>query len=169
MKRKAIVCDIDGVLLQTDFILQEIFELGLKGEDKWEYFYNNCNSDRVKVIEETKRFLDTIDSGYYVAKENIIDGFDSYTYCDRQKYVIIISTARNEKCREATEDKLFDEHIGFDKMYMRKQGDLRSACEVKRDHLLKIMKEFDIVAFIDDDLENCEMAKSLGVLSLRRV
>lgn len=169
MKRKAIVCDIDGVLLNSQFILDEIHKLGLKGEEKWEYFYEHCNSNRVEVIEETKKFLDTIDSGYYVTKENIIDGFDSYTHCDRQKYIIIISTARNEKCRTATEDKLFYEHIGYDKMYMRKDGDLRPACEVKREHLLQIMEEFDVIAFIDDDLQNCEMAKSLGILSLRRV
>lgn len=169
MKRKAIVIDLDNTVLNTQFIIEEIFKLGLKGEEKWEYFYNNCNSDRVEVISETKKFLDTIDSGYYVVKEIIIDGFDSYTYCDKQKYVIIISTARNEKCRTATEDKLFDEHIGYDKMYMRKDGDFRSACEVKKDHLIEIMKEFDIVAFIDDDIDNCEMAKELGILSLRRV
>lgn len=167
MKRKAIVCDIDGVLLDSSHIMQEAEDLELYGDLKWDYFYNHCND--VEVISETKKFLDTIDSGYYVTKENIIDGFDSYTYCDRQKYVIIISTARNEKCRTATEDKLFDEHIGYDKMYMRKDDDFRSACEVKREHLLEIMKEFDVIAFIDDDLQNCEMAKSLGVLALRRV
>lgn len=167
MKRKAIVCDIDGVLLDSSHIMQEAEDLELYGDLKWDYFYNHCND--VEVIFETKKFLDTIDSGYYVTKENIIDGFDSYTHCDRQKYVIIISTARNEKCRTATEDKLFDEHIGYDKMYMRKDGDFRSACEVKKDHLIEIMEEFDIVAFIDDDIDNCEMAKSLGILSLRRV
>lgn len=167
MKRKAIVCDIDGVLLNSSHIMQEAEDLELYGDLKWDYFYNHCND--VEVIEETKKFLDTIDSGYYVTKENIIDGFDSYTHCDRQKYVIIISTARNEKCKTATEDKLFDEHIGYDKMYMRKDGDLRPSYEVKREHLLKIMEEFDVIAFIDDDLQNCEMAKSLGILALRRV
>ena len=33
----------------------------------------------------------------------------------------------------------------------------------------EIMKEFDVIAFIDDDLQNCEMAKELEILSLRRV
>ena len=167
MKRKAIVCDIDNTLLDSEHILQEAEALDLYGDLKWDYFYNHCND--VGVIEETKKLLDTIDSGYYVAKENIIDGFDSYTYCDRQKYVIIISTARNEKCRTATEDKLFDEHIWFDKMYMRKDGDFRPANEVKREHLIEIMKGFDVIAFIDDDLQNCEMARDLGILALRRV
>jgi len=166
-KRKCIVIDIDGCLLDTDFILREIFEYKLKGEAKWDYFYDNCNSNRVEVITETKRFLDTIDSGYYVTKENIIDGFDSYTLCDRQKYVMIISTARNEKCREATEDRLFDEHIGYDKMYMRADNDSRPAYMVKKDHLIEIMEDYDIVAFIDDDIDNCEMAKELGILALK--
>ena len=31
------------------------------------------------------------------------------------------------------------------------------------------MKEYDIVMFVDDDLSNCEMAKELGVLALRKI
>lgn len=150
MKPKAIVIDIDGVCLQTDFILDEIHKLGLKGEEKWEYFYNNCNSDRVKAIETTKNFYTTIRYGI------------NDLYC-------IISTARNEKCSVVTLKKLAREKIIFDRSYWRKDGDLRLACEVKREHLLQIMEEFEVIAFIDDDLENCEMAKSLGILALRRV
>lgn len=167
IKRKCIVIDIDGCLLDSSHIMQKAEDLDLYGDLKWDYFYNHCNN--VEVIPETKRFLDTIDSGYYVTKENIIDGFDSYTCCDRQKYVMIISTARNEKCREATEDKLFVEHIGYDKMYMRADNDFRPAYMVKKDHLIEIMVDYDIVAFIDDDIDNCKMAKELGILSLRVV
>ena len=150
MKKKAIVCDIDGVVLDTQFILDEIHELGLKGEEKWEYFYENCNSDRVKAIETTKNFYTTI-------RYEIND-----LWC-------ISSTARNEKCSDATLKKLAREKIVFDRSYWRKDGDLRPACEVKREYLLQIMEEFDVIAFIDDDLQNCKMAKSLGILSLRRV
>lgn len=150
MKCKAIVCDVDGVILQTDFILREIFELGLKGEEKWEYFYEHCNSDRVKAIETFKNFYTTIRYGI-------------------NDLCCIISTARNERCSDATLKKLARDKIIFDMSYWRKNGDLRPACEVKREHLLKIMEKYDIVAFIDDDLDNCEMAKELGVLALRRV
>lgn len=150
MKRKAIVCDIDGVLLDTQFILNEIRKLGLKGEEKWDYFCKNCNSDRVEVIETTKNFYTTIRYGI------------NDLYC-------IISTARNEKCSDATLKKLAKEKIIFDRSYWRKSDDLRPACEVKREHLLKIMEEFDVIAFIDDDLQNCKMAKSFGILALRRV
>ena len=150
MTRKAIVCDIDGVVLNTQFILEEIHELGLKGEDEWEYFYKHCNSDRVKAIETTKNFYTTIRYGI-------------------NDLCCIISTARNVKCSDETLKKLAREKIIFDRSYWRKDGDLRHACEVKREHLLQIMKEFDVIAFIDDDLANCEMAKELGVLALRRV
>ena len=53
---------------------------------------------------------------------------------------------------------------------MRKDDDFRPAYEVKREHIEIIRRMgYDIIAFIDDDLQNCEMAKSLGILSLRRV
>lgn len=164
MKRKAIVCDVDGVILQTDFILQEIFELGLKGEEKWDYFYENCNSNRVEVIEETKKYIDSfIHATYEVEEEN------KPTAITIDSVTLIVSTARNEKCRIETGEKLYRCGIEPYRIYMRARDDLRSACEVKRDHLLKIMEEFDIVAFIDDDLDNCEIAKELGILALRRV
>ena len=43
-KKLAIVLDVDGVLLKSDIIHQEIFELKLKGDNMWDYFYEHCNS-----------------------------------------------------------------------------------------------------------------------------
>lgn len=160
MKRKAIVCDIDGVLLDSEHIMQESEDLELYGDLKWDYFYNHCND--VEVISETKKYIDSfVHATYEVEVEPNVITIDSVT--------LIVSTARNEKCRVETIDKLAQHEIFFNRMYMRKDGDLRPASEVKREHLIKIMKEFDVIAFIDDDLQNCEMAKSLGILSLRRV
>lgn len=152
MKRKAIVIDIDGVCLQTDFILDEIHKLGLKGEEKWEYFYEHCNSDKV------------------LRMKGAIELFRQFSNSGNAPY-IFFSTARNEKCKEATLNKLWKEGfiIPDDAIFMRSYYDLRPAHEVKCEHLLKIMEEFDVIAFIDDDLQNCEIAKSLGILSLRRV
>ena len=149
MKSKVIVCDIDGVCLESEFILREIFELGLKGDDKWDYFYENCNSDRVKAMSGIRLLLELA----------WVSPF----------WNVILSTARNEKCREATEEKLRRCGIPFFRLYMRKENDYRDATEIKREHLQEIMTEFDIIAFIDDDLDNCEMAKKLGVMALRRV
>lgn len=149
MKSKVIVCDIDGVCLESEFILREIFELGLKGDDKWDYFYKNCNNDMVQEMSGIKTLLELA----------WVTPF----------WTVILSTARNEKCREATEEKLRRCGIPFFRLYMRKENDYRDAAEVKREHLQEIVSEFDIVAFIDDDLDNCEMAKKLGIMALRRV
>lgn len=149
MKRKAIVIDIDNCVLDTQFIIEEIFKLGLKGDEKWEYFYENCNSDRVKVISEMKDILKSLYNEYF----------------------IILSTARNAKNWKQTSEKIKQENIWLyiEKIYMRDENDFRPACEVKREHLLQIMEEFNVIAFIDDDLQNCEVAKELGILALRRV
>ena len=64
---------------------------------------------------------------------------------------------------------LLKEHIIFDYLYMRTDGDYRPSQEIKKEHLQDIMKHHEVVAFIDDDLSNCEMAKELGMLALRRV
>ena len=146
MKPKAMILDIDGVILNTDFIFQEINELGLKGNDIWEYFYQHCNSDRVQLMQGIEKFIWAVD-----------------------EFNIIISTARSEKVRLQTSQKLTKHRILVDKMYMRNIDDLNPASCVKREHLERIMKNYDIIAFIDDDLTNCQMAKELGILALRRV
>ena len=147
--RRAVVFDLDGVLLDTSFIFKELYELDLKGDAKWDYFHKRCNSDDVKLIPGIRKFFTTI-------------------YND-PPLAIIISTARNEKVRKDTLKKLFDNRIIFDELYMRKDGDYRPSAEVKKEHLQDIMKKYEVEAFIDDDIENCDMAKELGILTFRKV
>lgn len=147
MKQKCIVCDIDNTILNTEFILREIYEKGLKGDDKWDYFHANCNSDRVNVFPNIIPF---------------IRGFGD-------NVVTVILTARNEKVRFQTAKKLWQYKIGFEEMYMRESDDYRPAEDVKKDHLQKIKEKYDIICFVDDNLGNCEMARDLGILALRRV
>ena len=147
MKRCAIL-DIDGVVFSTDFLLQEIHDLGLTGDKMWEYFYTNCNSEKVFPIEGALELIQLLwDNGVN----------------------IIFSTARNEKCRESTWLKFSEYGIRYEGLYMRKDGDLRPSSEVKKEHLQQIMKEYDVMMFVDDDLSNCKMAKELGILALRKV
>ena len=146
-KPKAIVLDVDGVCLDSSAVLKELFDLKLKGDAKWDYFREHCNGDRVKLINSTRLFINNL-----------------YPRCR-----IILSTARNEKCRESTEQRLENEGFLFDKLYMRPQNDYSLAYEIKKKHLLKIMESYDIVAFVDDDLANCEMAKELGILALKKI
>ena len=149
MKQKAIVFDIDGVLLQTDFILREIEELQLYGDLKWDYFYNHCNSDRIEVIPQMKDILKSLSDEYF----------------------IILCTARNVKNWKQTSEKLRKENLWLyiKHIYMRAEDDFRQDVEVKHDLLKQIQDNYDIIAFIDDSLANCEMAKELGITALRVV
>lgn len=146
-KEKAVVLDIDGVILDTGIVFREIYSLSLKGEAMWNYFYENCNSPKVPFMDSILPFL---------------NGLDPSTK-------IILSTARNNKCRQSTEERLRRENFHYDMLYMRNINDFRPSPEVKKDHLAEISEKFEIVAFIDDDLSNCHMAKKEGILALQRV
>ena len=148
-KEQAVIFDADGVLLNTSYIFEEIFKLKLKGDEKWDYFKKHCNSER------TQAFRDILDLWFALSG----------------RFKVFVSTARNEKCKEETPAKLQRSYffIPNENLLMRKDGDYRESQEVKKDHLLQIMKDYDIIAFIDDDLKNCEMARDLGVLALRKV
>ena len=144
MKQKAIVLDIDGVIFDSIFLLREIHDSALKGDEMWEYYYSNCNSDRVKV----NKFI-----------YNLLQGYKSHA--------LLISTSRNERCRKETEAKLNANGIFPQRIYMRPDNDLRLAPELKQGHLKEIQKEFDIELFIDDEPANCRMAKDLGIFTMR--
>ncbi len=158
MKQKAIVLDIDGVIFDSTFLIQEISNKALKGEEMWQYYYANCNSDKVKVKPQIY---------------NILNGFKDYAF--------FISTSRNERCRKETEAKLNEAGIFPAKIYMRQesdlqesqelkqQSDLQESQELKQQHLQEIMKEYNIKLFIDDEVANCKMASNLGIFTMRVV
>ena len=148
-KENCAVLDLDGVIFNSEYLLTEIYNLGLTGNDIWEYFYKNCNSNKTHVLDTAWDLLQTL--------------YDA-------NLKIIFSTARNEKCREETNKKLWNVHgISYEKLYMRLDGDLRPSQEIKKEHLKEIMKNYNIVLFIDDDLSNCRMARDLGILALGKV
>lgn len=137
MTEKAIVIDIDGVILDSSKVL--------KASDDWDYFDRNCNGEEVELIGNIKPFLRAL-------------GKDIR---------IIISTARTEKIRPQTARKLWKYRVQFDDMYMRGINDFRKDYEVKKDQIKAIMQKYDIVVFIDDKEENCNIAKEFGLLSLK--
>lgn len=144
--------DIDGVILNSAFIFEEIFQKKLKGDPMWDYFCAHCNSERVQRYENISYFL----SAFILLRE--------FT-----KIKIILLTSRNEKIRKETEEKLNKEWILYDKLYMRKNGDYRESHVLKKEALEEIKKNYNIICFIDDDLNNCNAAKELGIFSLRKV
>ena len=151
-KKNVVVLDLDGVILDTAFLFNEIFELKLKGNAMWDYFHANCNSDKVKLIE-----------GFPDLYVNL---YDMRIHSD---VLFIILTSRNESVRKETELKLRKEGVFFDKLLMRPKDDYREANILKKEALEELKKEYNILMFIDDDLNNCNAAKELGIYSLRKV
>ena len=144
---KAIVIDIDGVILDSAFLFDEIFKLGLKGDAMWDYFHEHCNSPRVTFMKNIISLVKNISP----------------------EVSVMLSTSRNDICRRDTEERLQEENFLYNYLYMRRDGDYRQSSDIKREHLKDISKNFEIIAFIDDDLSNCQMAKDEGILALRRV
>ena len=117
---KAIIFDIDGVVLDTNFLFKEIEELGLKDNDRWDYFHVKCNNDEVKA---NKGICDLISK--YLTLESMSD------------YHIIFSTAREETIRWQTLNKLNSVidgiiKLGNSRLYMRKENDDRPSYIIKQ-------------------------------------
>ena len=146
-KEKAIIIDIDGVILESYPILEEIHKKKLTGDVMWDYFHSNCNNSRVKFMSNISLLLS----------------------CLNASVKVVLSTSRNEKCRQSTEERLKVENFNYTTLYMRKEKDERPSPEVKKEHIHEIRQKFDIIAFIDDDLSNCLMAEGEGILALRKV
>ena len=151
-KIKAIVLDVDGVILDTSFLFTEISERGLKGDAMWDYFHEHCNSERVNLIEGFKDFYEDL---------HLLRPFTSTRF--------LLLTSRNEKVKEATIKKLNSEGIFFDEIYMRPEKDYRASDIIKKETLQALQEEYDIRLYVDDDLSNCEAAKSLGIMTYRKV
>lgn len=140
---KAIICDIDGCLIDSSFLLKEGKNKGLKDLALFEYFDKNLH--RAKKLKGSKKYLNLILKG------------------NRK---IIFLTARSEKTRAITYTQLniFPPLIarGF-LLKMRPENNTQSSAKYKENVLKKIMKDFEIELAVDDELTNVEMYKRNGI------
>lgn len=143
MCNKAIVCDLDNTLIMTAQLLGE--------PNNWQYFRDNCDREDVTVNESVKNLI-----CFYA-----IFGYE-----------IIFLTARDECIAKKTNKhllRIFNMDYPFWELYMRDEGDLREAHEMKKSKLIDLIDDYDIELFIDDEEQNCLMAKELGLTVLRVV
>lgn len=148
---KAVICDIDGVLIDTSLILKHIEDNKLTGDEKWEYFDNNANGLKAypnrKMLEIIKLFW-------------------------LKNFKIILLTGRSEKIKEETIKTLNNDfYLLTDckpefEIYMRKEDDYHlEPFEVKQRYLTELKKKYDIYCAFDDDEKNCKMFKENGILT----
>lgn len=141
--QKAIICDIDGCLLDTSGI--EIKDNDFKS------FHEKANSP--------------IWSWKKISLFNLLNNYTELGY------KVILLTARSEEIRHQTYNYLIKSGgtilKGKPILLMRKIGDTRPAHEMKEELLLEQMKNYYIEFAIDDEQENCEMFRNYGILTFK--
>ena len=145
-KPKAIICDIDGCVIDTSRIYEEIAEKGITGVDKFAYFEEYANDPAKALINQ--QLVDILE------------------FLRMQGYKIIFSTARSKAIKIGTITRLRSCMLYSD-IYMRELDDLRPAAEVKADHLKRIKEFYDVQIAIDDEDDNLKMFSQNNILAMK--
>lgn len=146
--RKAIIFDIDGVLIHSLRMEKQAEKLGV---DYFEYF---------------KSHIEDISNKDY--NQEMIELYQSF--CKNHNYHVFVLTARSEEIRHETEEQLYLFSLWQPyKIYMRKQDDFRPAWQVKKDYLKQIQKEYEVVLAIDDEDDNIRMYRNNQVKNVLKV
>ncbi len=145
--KQAIICDIDGCLIDTAWIWNEIEQKELIGNDMWNFFDAHANSPLSKAHYPLIKILQQA-----LSKDN----------------ELIFLTARSEAIREDTRNRLAG--IIYDRdfiLLMRPHGNDDSSAVVKEVHLIELLKNYEINLAIDDEQQNCEMFEKYGIPAIR--
>lgn len=145
-KPKAIICDIDGCVIDTSRIYEEIAEKGITGADKFAYFEEYANDPAKALINQPL--------------------VDILEFLRMQGYKIIFSTARSKAIKVGTITRLRG-CMMYSDIYMRDLDDFRPAAEVKADHLKRIKEFYDVHIAIDDEDDNLKMFSQNNILAMK--
>ena len=152
MLKKAIICDIDGVLLETKHIFEEIEKANLTGASKWDYFNRRANDHDVEVDTRVIEILETFAN---------------------QGYKILFVTARSAEIWKQTRAKIdmaigqYAQNIFEYSLAMRGTDDFNASDCVKAELLQQIQEKYDVLFAIDDDKSNCDMFRKNNILTLQ--
>ena len=152
MLKKAIICDIDGVLLETKHIFEEIEKANLTGASKWDYFNRRANDHDVEVDTRVIEVLETFAN---------------------QGYKILFVTARSAEIWKQTRAKIdmaigqYAQNIFGYSLAMRGTDDFNASDCVKAELLQQIQEKYDVLFAIDDDKSNCDMFRKNNILTLQ--
>ena len=152
MKQKAIICDIDGVLLDTDHIFERIEKAGLTGDAKWDFFNRHANDHDVEVDSRIVELLEAFAN---------------------QGFRIIFLTARSIEIEKQTRAKIelaiarYSESIFDFLLIMRPARNVDSAEVMKESWLHLLREKYNVMFAIDDNDENCKMFAKNNVLVMK--
>ena len=142
--KSAIICDIDGCVIDTDWIWEEVERQNMEGSQMWEFFNKNAND-----LTKSK------------PQQLLINRLQTNAE-------VIFSTARSEAIRKETREML--EKIMQGKEFilmMRPEKCFDSSEAVKEAHLMEILKNYEVACAIDNEKENCNMYRRHGLVVMQ--
>lgn len=140
MKQTALICDLDGTLSL------------LNGRDP--YDASTCEDDLIS--EPVKAILDQF-------------SFDCYESNPPHSPFIILVSGRFDTFQKQTEKWLKKHRVFYDRLYMRRAGDMRKDTIVKKEiYQEHIEPYYDVLFAIDDRPQVCRMwRQELGIFVLQ--
>lgn len=139
-KTPAIVSDIDNTL--ADATHREHFVNG-PGKKDWKSFFDKMGEDK--------------SNQWCVSILDLMSG----------KFDILLTSARPDDYREVTTTWLFDNHVYYDKLIMRRKGDYRKDDIVKEIlYEFEIKSHYDVLFWIDDRKQVIDKIRSHGIVVL---
>jgi len=119
-------------------------------------------NDKRGPFEWNKVHLDVVDEKMGLMN-NILSGVREKFFLD-----LFIVSGRDESCRELTEKWLNDNHIAYDKLFMRPAEDYRKDNEIKEEIYNNHFKDqYNILAVFDDRTQVVNMWRKLGIKCLQ--
>jgi predicted secreted acid phosphatase len=143
-KRSAIICDMDGTLVDVSSIRHYVTESLLPDGS-----YKRRNFDD---FHKASLFCPAIWSTVDAVQHQWEWGRD-----------VLIVTARSYDYERTTKDWLYKYAIPYTKLFMRPVGDFRSDVDVKRDILAEIKKTWNVIHAIDDNPQVCYLWREHGI------
>ena len=90
------------------------------------------------------------------------------TFYSTSKYAIILTSGRDDVCKQITERWLGKNYIFYDALYMRKHNDNRPDEVIKKEIYDKHIKDkYDVVFVLDDRNKVVKMWRDLGLKCLQ--
>ncbi len=131
-----IICDIDGCLLDSNWIWKDIQKLGLKDEGAFEYFNSHIADRQSQPIKEICELLRKFDN----------------------RATIVFFTARCEHLRKYTWENVTIALGTFpDAIFMRPKNNKDEPTVLKENFLKKLDSIFNVILAIDDNPDVCKM------------
>ena len=141
MKPYSIIVDLDGTLCNTD---HRIFNLHKTPKD-WDAWNAGLGADQVNMI-----------------LRNVLAGLCACVYHPTE---VLIVTGRYERYRSVTENWLHSKDVDYDRIWMRRDGDMRSDATVKEEIYLKFIEpNYNVDLVFEDRDRVVKMWRSLGLV-----